>query len=116
MWLHALDISYDRALAPRAREEEEDEEVVVVMGREVWLESELTASELIQAQSSRRECSSVILLAERVIGGERQREECKPVTERMRNAESWSGTTIAGCSSGGGHRQRERSEEHTAAL
>ncbi|KAK5620171.1 hypothetical protein CRENBAI_001243, partial [Crenichthys baileyi] len=106
-------ITYDRALAPRAREEEEEEEVVVGGG---WLESELTASELIQAQSSRRECSSVILLAERVIGGGRQREECKPVTERMRDGESWSGTTIAGCSSGCGHRHRERSEEHTAAL
>jgi len=63
MWLHALDISYDGALAPQeregAREVAEEEE----QGGRV--ESELTASELIHPQSSRRECSSVILFAER---------------------------------------------------
>lgn len=86
-------------------------------GTEVWLESELTASELIQPQSSKkRECSSVIFLTERVIGGGRQREEWKALTERMRDGGSWSGTTIAGCSSGCRRSDRERSEEHTAAL
>lgn len=54
------------------------------------VESELTASELIHHPSLRRECISVILFAERerVRDGGREREECKPVTERMRGRES----------------------------
>lgn len=74
MWLHALDISYDGALAPQEREgarevavEEEEEEEG---GR---VEPELTASELIHPQSSRRECSSFILFAEKERGEEGRR-------------------------------------------
>lgn len=94
MWLHALDISYDGALAPQEREgagevaAEEEEEGRKEGGR---VERELTASELIHPQSSRRECSSVILFSdgerERERGGGTDREECKPATERMRDRE-----------------------------
>lgn len=72
MWLHALDISYDGALAPQEREGAR--EVAEEGGRKGGrVESELTASELIHPQSSRRECSSVILFAERA--SEREQEE-----------------------------------------
>lgn len=67
MWLHALDISYDGALAPQEREGPREVAVEELEGgREGGrVECELTASELIHPQSSRRECSSVILFSER---------------------------------------------------
>lgn len=89
MWLHALDISYDGALAPQEREGAREVAVEEEGGR---VEPELTASELIHPQSSRRECSSFILFAEkereRERGGGTEREECKLLTERMRNRET----------------------------
>lgn len=72
MWLRALDISYDGALAPQeteAAEKEEEEEKEAGC----WLESELTASELIQPQSLKSECGSVVPLTEGVRGGGRGR-------------------------------------------
>lgn len=83
---HALDISYDGALAPREREGAR--EGGCKGGR---VESELMASELIHPPSLRRECGSVILFAERESEGRRreaEREECQPAAERMGDGES----------------------------
>lgn len=79
MWLRASDISYDGALAPREREAAEEEGGGRRAGCRV--ESELTASELIQPQSSKRECGSVILLTEAVRGGGRGRSVSRRASE-----------------------------------
>lgn len=113
MWLRALDISYDGALAPQEMEAAEKEEEEKEAG--CWLESELTESELIQPQSLQRVCGSVVFLTERVRGGGRGRSVSwwRSQSETRREEQNNNSGLLFWLWT---QRQSERSEEHTDAL
>lgn len=112
MRLHASDVSYDGAQAPGERAGAKGRWQRRDRGR---AEPELAASELIHPPSAEPDRSSVALLAERPgrRGGEGGASARHPANG---SGGSRSSTTIAGCFSGAGLRDRERSQRGTRAL
>lgn len=76
----------------------------------------LTASELIHPPSAERDRSSVILSAERQGRGQRRGRSLGTAAPANGSGGNRSSTTIVGCSSGRGVRDRERSQRDTRTL
>lgn len=110
MWLHALDISYEGALAPHEREGVKGGSRGG-RGRERTLSSQQVSSFTLIARGESAALSSSSHTEKGGGGGGEEREECKPATERMSDCK-----TIVGCTSDCGHRDRElvtETQRHT---